>query len=101
MSAAALRALACEIRRMPYQPHLFYEKRREIASRLEALAAPSPCASCKAGRLAFDLDCAQRMLVIERKRLALAEALLRQAVRGARRRRPREAPPLLPLWGAA
>lgn len=110
MSAAALRALAGEIRRLQWHDHkghLFYERRREIAARLEELSLPPPCTSCSAPRLTFDLDCAQRKLSIAqrryedaRERLALAETLLRQAVRGARRRRSREAPPLLPLWGA-
>jgi hypothetical protein len=77
-------ALACELRRLWFdhrKPHVFDDAKRDLAARIAALGAVSPCASCEASRLQRALDAARQKaraatLQAERVERLLASARL-------------------------
>ena len=84
-------ALACELRRLWFdqrKPHVFDDAKRDLAARIAALGAVSPCAACEASRLRHALDAARQSA---RAALARAERAVR-LLAGARRPRPRRCP---------
>lgn len=83
-------ALAAELRRLWFdvrRPHLFYERRRELAARVAELCAASPCSSCPAQNLRHALDGARRTARAAQARADRAERLLASAVRRSGRSR--------------
>jgi hypothetical protein len=82
-------ALACELRRLWFdhrKPHVFDAAKRELAARIAALGAVSPCRSCEASRLRHALDAARQTARAARLRVERAERLL-ASVRPPRPRR--------------
>lgn len=77
-------ALARDVRRLafdPNDPRSFDHAKRDIASRVAALALTEPCATCPAGHLRTALDATRRALRTERERVATLERLLAIATR--------------------
>jgi hypothetical protein len=82
-------ALACELRRLwvdVRKPHVFDDAKRDLAARIAALGAVSPCASCEASRLRHALDAARQTTRAATARAERAERLL-VSVRPPRPRR--------------
>jgi len=100
-SPASAAALACELRRLWFNvnaPHVFDERKRELAARIAALAAPSPCSSCLAQSLRHALDAARRTSRAAEARAVRAERLLASARPRRRRSRVLSNPKQLELW---
>jgi hypothetical protein len=84
-------ALACELRKLWFdhrKPHVFDDAKRDLAARIAALGAVSPCASCEASRLRHALDAARQSARAAQARAERAERLLA----GARPPRPHRSP---------
>lgn len=100
-SRASAAALACEIRRLWFdvrKPHLFDERRRDLAARIAALEKPNPCATCVAPSLRHSLDAARRVARAERDRADRLERMLASAVKPNRRSRAHTPNNQLELW---
>lgn len=88
--------LACEVRRLwlDYRkPHLFDDARRDLAARIAALGAVSPCVSCEAPRLRHTLDAARQSARAALARAERAERLLASARAPRPRYRRRDSDP--------
>lgn len=94
-------ALACELRRLWFDvrnPHVFDERRRELAARIAALSTSSPCSSCSAQSLRHALDAARRTSRAAETRAERAERLLLAARPRRQRSRVLSNPKQLELW---
>jgi hypothetical protein len=94
--------LAQEIRRLAYdvrRPHLFQERKRDLAAAVAGLAQARPCASCAVASLGHALDAARQSARAAQARAERAERLL-ASVRPRKRRSQRRAPAVdqLELW---
>lgn len=82
MTADAPFRIACELRRLWFDvqnPHRFQDAKRDLAARIAALGAVSPCASCEASRLRHALDAARQSARAALTRAERAERLLASA----------------------
>lgn len=94
--------LAQEIRRLAYEvrrPHLFQERKRDLAAAVAGLAQVRPCASCEASRLRHALGVSRQTTRAALARAERAERLLASARPAPRRSRERApAANQLELW---
>jgi hypothetical protein len=75
-------SLACELQRLWFdhrKPHVFDDAKRDLAARVAALGAVSPCAFCEVSRLRNALDAARRTARAACLRAEKAERLLGSA----------------------
>jgi hypothetical protein len=95
-------ALACELRRLWFdhrKPHVFDDAKRDLAARIAALGAVSPCAACEASRLRHALEAARQSARAAQARAERADRLLAGARPPGRRSRGRAAAAnQLELW---
>lgn len=78
-------SLACELRRLWFdhrKPHVFDDAKRDLAARIAALGAVSPCVACEASR---PVDATRQSARAAQARAEKAERLL-ASVRPARQR---------------